>query len=216
MKNIGIAIIVALTPYSGAIAQQSEAASLSTCRVISDSLQRLTCYDNLADVTFAAPEASGGSEVVESPNTEGASNTSWTLVERADPISGTDTSYAYIDASNQINGSDSPESLVLNCDGEGSFWLSMWTSGHIGSGRRNRVNVEYRWGENEPIEENWNASTSGNAAFLPKGYNDFMAGLREGGRLAFRWEDYRGSPSASVWEDVQLDENAEFVLGGCG
>ena len=66
-----------------------------------------------------------------------------------------------------------------------------------------------------PIEENWNSSTDGNAAFLPIGYNDFMAGLREGGRLAFRWVNYQGSPSASVWEDVQLDETAEFALSGC-
>lgn len=220
MKNIGIAIVVALTPYSGATAQESEAASLSSCRAISDSLQRLTCYDNLADVTLAAPEASEGSEVVESPNTEVAGNTTWTLVERADPISGADTSAVFIVASNQVNGSDSPEALMLGCDGDGSYWLSIITSGHIGSGGAYSVSVEYRWGENEPIEENWNSSTTGNGAFLPKVYDgsmsgDFMSGLREGGRLAFRWEDFRGSPSASVWDDVQLDENAEFVLGGC-
>ena len=216
MKNTCIAIIVALTSYSGAMAQESEAASLSSCRAISDSLQRLTCYDNLADVTIAAPEASEDSDVAESPNAEVAGSAPWTLAEQADPISGADTSFAFIDASNQLNGSDSPESLVLRCDGDGSFRLSIWTSGHIGSGgSRNRISVEYKWGENEPIEENWNAATNGNAAFLPKGYNDFMSGLRDGGRLAFRWEDYRGSANASIWEDVQLDENAEFVLRGC-
>ena len=133
MRNTYIAMMIALTPYSGAIAQESEAASISSCRAISDSLQRLTCYDNLADVTFAAPEVSEGGEVVESTDTEVASNTPWTLVERADPISGADTSFAYIDATDKLSGSDSPESLVLACDGDGSLRLSMWTSGYIGS-----------------------------------------------------------------------------------
>lgn len=215
MKKTSIALAFVLTPYSGAMAQQSEASSLSSCRAISDSLLRLTCYDNLEDGTPAAPEVSEDSDVEERPNTEVAGSAPWTLVERADPISGADTSFAYTDASNQLNGSDSPESLVLTCDGDGSFWLTMWTSGYIGSGRRDRISVEYRWGENEPIEENWRASTSGKTAYLPKGYNDFLSGLREGGKLAFRWEDYRGSVTASVWEDIQLDENAEFVLSGC-
>lgn len=84
MKNTCIAIIVALTSYSGAMAQESEAAKLSSCRAISDSLQRLTCYDNLADVTFSEPEASEDSDAAEGPNTEVAGSAPWTLAERAD------------------------------------------------------------------------------------------------------------------------------------
>lgn len=119
-----------------------------------------------------------------------------------------------LDASDMRNGPASPEFMMLECDGEGGYVLYIGTMGYIGSSG-NRMSVTYRWDDNEPITECWNGSISGKAAFLPNSCRDFIAGLREGGELAFQWVDFRGGRYASVWNNVRLDENAEFILNGC-
>lgn len=39
--------------------------------------------------------------------------------------------------------------------------------------------------------------------------------LASGGSLVVKWSDYNGSPSASVWDNIVLSEQAIYVLNGC-
>lgn len=168
-----------------------------------DTVARLACYDE--NTGFRV-------EVDQSGFTDDASGSDWILEEQTDLVRGAITSYVFLEA-DQREFRDSPQALFLRCDGEGSFEVVVSTTGFIGSS--DRIQVTYRWNDDEPVSERWNSSTNGKAAFLPRGYRDFMSGLEAGGRLAFEWLDYRGGSSAAVWENVVLDDSARYILGGC-
>ena len=184
---------------------------LLTCQSIANNTERLSCYDALTDIN-AAPSDEVDPQTA--ANSESQVST-WTLIEHIDAISGENWSRAYVDAISRIGGNDAPEYLMLQCDGKGGFDLFIGTTGYIGN-RRDRTRVEYRWADNSATSETWNGSTSGKAAFLPKSYRDFMAGLMEGGELVFRWFDYRGVGTSASWSNLELDHNAKFVMDGCG
>ena len=190
-------------------AQSIPEADIATCGAIENNVQRLSCFDAITatlDTDMEAPDEDQISEPV--------AVTTWVFTENEDPIDGTNTSRAFVDADRQLNGRDSPDFLMIRCDGTGGFDLFIGTQGYIG-GRRDGVAMEYRWGDNTPISERWSDSTNGTAAFLPSSYRDFLSGLRAGGELVVRWQDYRGNSYASRWDNVQLDDNADFILNGC-
>lgn len=211
-----------LTVASGANAQFIPIDDLASCKAVEDSLARLTCYDDLA-ASVAVPDIQGESSQEENSETvEKAAEdddsplaTAWTLTESTDSISGNNISRAYLDADSRRGGNAAPEFFMLQCDGEGGADVFMGTSGYLGN-LRGRTTVEYRWADKAPVSERWAGSTTGKAAFLPSGYRDFRAGLENGGSLSFRWFDYRGSQSSATWNNIQLDENAKYVLSGCG
>lgn len=172
---------------------------LTICHDIRVDSARLSCYDTQSNYV-APPQA--------------ISAKSWIFTDREDPVTGKDNSSATLTSDTKHNGRDSPEAIVIRCDGDGGYELYIRTSGYIGS-TDDRVPVTYRWNDRPPVSERWPESTSGSAAFLPRGYRDFLSGLREGGELAFQWQDYRGGRYASTWSNVRLDENAQYILNGC-
>lgn len=200
-RTLILSISIASAPLSLPATELSEQAleQLKICHEYEQSSARLTCYDTQSE--YIAPEPK-------------PAPSAWVFIERSDPVTGDNTSYVYLGADVQHNGRDSPSEIIVRCDGDGDYDLYVRADGYIG-GNRGRVLVTYRWGENEPIVERWNDSTTGKAAFLPNGYRDFLAGLRTGGELAFQWEDFRGTRYASTWSNIQLDENVEYILGGC-
>jgi hypothetical protein len=221
MKSTALTALC-LTVASGANAQFMPIDDLTSCKRVEDSLARLTCYDDLAGrvaVSDTQDESTPeeNDETVEEASREDDSPlaTAWTLLESADSISGNDISRAYLDSDSRRGGNAAPEFFMLSCDGDGGVSIYMGTTGYIGN-MRSRTSVEYRWGDNDPVSERWEGSTNGKAAFLPDGYRDFRSGLESGGELAFRWFDYNGSQSSAIWNKIQLDDNAMFVLSGCG
>lgn len=211
-----------LTVASGANAQFMPIEDLTSCQRVEDSLARLTCYDDLAgSVAVSDPQDEStpeeNAETVEEAARDDDSPlaTAWTFVEFTDSISGNNISRAYLDADSRSGGNAAPEFFMLSCDGDGGASVFMGTMGYIGN-MRARTSVVYRWGDNDPVSERWAGSTNGKAAFLPNGYRDFRSGLESGGELVFRWFDYNGSQSSAIWNNIQLDDNARFVLSGCG
>lgn len=179
---------------------------------VDDPFSRLSCYDLQTGFAVGGEETESSTSNATTKSDDPVVDTKkWELIEAKDPVRGTNTSRAYLEA-DDIGSQDAPVIVVLQCNGEGGHDIYVWTEGYLGG---DNVRVTYRWGEDEPISERWGGGTSGKSAFLPKGYRDFRNGLEAGGRLAFEWRDFRGARSASVWNNVQLDENAQFILDGC-
>lgn len=221
MKNTFLTALC-LTVASSADAQSLVVGDLASCKRVEDSLARLTCYDDLADSVAVSdkqdestPEENGETVEEATGGDDSPLATAWTLVESTDSISGNNISRAYLDADSRRGGNSAPDFFMLSCDGDGGASVFMGTTGYIGN-LRARTSVEYRWGDNDPVSERWAGSTNGKAAFLPDGYRDFRSGLESGGELVFRWFDYNGSQSSATWNNIQLDDNARFVLNGCG
>lgn len=202
-----ILILPSLTLATMAVSQQNPCHEF-----VEDPFSRLSCYDSQTGFSVDGSETESSTSSAASTDEDPIlSANTWELIEATDPVRGTNTSRAYLDADN-VGSQDAPVVMVLQCDGNGGHDIYLWTEGYLGG---DRIRVTYRWAENEPISERWLNGTSGKSAFLPKGYRDFRSGLEKGGRLAFEWLDFRGARSVSVWNDVQLDDNARFILDGC-
>lgn len=213
MQRLLILAMISGLPAT-ANAQFIPADEIAECQAIENNVQRLSCFDGLSVGNLNAADEDDTTIASEEGETDVSRSIPWTRVNSSDPLTGADTSRVYINASRKLNGQESPEYLMIQCDGEGGSDLFIGTTGYIGS-LRDSVPVEYRWAEDSPISERWQGSTNGKAAFLPRSFNDFMSGLKEGGELVFRWQDFRGTPYSAIWNNVQLDSTAEYVLNGC-
>ena len=192
-KSLSIFAIVTCFLASSALAQEQA----NACHDESNSTLRLKCYDEQTNY------------VIEETDKE----TSWIFIENFDSINDKDTSRVYMEA-NQTQGSDAIGALLLRCDGAGGFDTILLSNGYLGA-RNDRIPVTYRWNDDKAISERWSESTDGKAAFLPSGYKDFLSGIKQGGKLILRVEDYRGNRYTSTFDHVSLDDNAKFIMSGC-
>lgn len=166
---------------------------------------RLACYDTalgfVAEVESAPASTSGG----------------WQFVEQEDDFSNQNTSFVFLRSDRAGDTfSDSPSQLIVRCNGSGGSEVFMASNGYIGA-RNNRIPVRYRFGEDRPVSENWNESTNGTAAFLPRGYQDFLTGLASRQDFIFEITDFRGSRYSASFDGLSVNaEMLDFVLSGCG
>lgn len=140
----------------------------------------------------------------------------WRLVEDTDDFSGKNTSFAILESDKiGLSITDAPIAAFVRCDGDGGYYAYVLSGGYIGA-RRGRMPVRYKFGEDEPVSERWNESTSGKAAFLPEGYRDFLSGLQGGEDFLFEITDYRGGTYSARFEGAGSGRDAlDFVFGGC-
>ena len=213
MFSVLSVVIVAVALPAISHAQNAITGQMVICRNTDNNVQRLSCYDNmtLGGETSNEPSISAVEDVEE---VTARDVSAWLYTESQDPISDKDTSSVRLGRSRVISGSnDAPSALFIRCLGNGQSEIFVTSSGYIGDVRG--VPMEYRWAGGNPVSERWSGSTNGTSAFLPSGFRDFRSGLAEGGGLVIRWEDFRGSRSSAEWDNVVLNSQAEFVLGGC-
>ena len=179
------------------LAAEEENDTYNPCHSLLDNDSRLYCYDK--QTNFEGNPAKSVS--------------SWVKREQMDPLTDAETSLVYLEPKSQ-SGEDAPDYFIIHCNREGGANIYMETDGFIGSS--DRIQVSYRWAGGEVVNERWLSSTTGKGAFLPAGYKDFRSGLEKGGDLVFEWTDFRGSRSQASWSEVSLNEDAKYVLNGCG
>ncbi len=175
------------------------------CLEIENSLARLACYDLAFDYSQAEEEI---------PDTSQSGG--WQFVEQEDQFSNQNTSFVVL-RSDQAGRSfsDAPAELYIRCNGSGGYEAFVASNGYIGA-RNDRIPVRFRFGDDPPVSESWNESTSGTAAFLPRGYRDFLAGLETRQNFVFEITDYRGSRYSAEFDGLAInDDLLEFVLNGC-
>lgn len=147
-----------------------------------------------------------------SENADEGTKDRWVFVAKTDDFSDKDASYVILSAEPPIR-SDAPEAIIVRCDGRGGYDTLVITNGYIGA-RDERVPVRYRFGDSDPISERWIESTSGKAAFLPDGYQDFRKKLASGEDFIFEVTDFRGNRSKSSFKNAK-SEKLDFVMKGC-
>ncbi|PIV76333.1 MAG: hypothetical protein COW55_01930 [Rhodobacteraceae bacterium CG17_big_fil_post_rev_8_21_14_2_50_65_11] len=182
-----------------------EAGVAVACLQMQTDVLRLACYDTalgfVAEVESAPASTSGG----------------WQFVEQEDDFTNQNTSFVFLRSDRAGDTfSDAPSQLVLRCDGSGGSEVFVTSNGYIGA-RNDRIPVRFRFGEDRPVTENWNESTNGTAAFLPRGYQDFRNGLATRQDFIFEITDFRGSRYSASFDGLSVNaEMLEFVLSGCG
>lgn len=176
----------------------------AACLSIQNDTLRLACYDT--SLGYEPME-------VETPATTSGG---WQFVSQEDDFTNQDTSYVFLRSDQAGNTfSDAPSQLVVRCDGNGGSEIFVVANGYIGA-RNDSIPVRFRFGDEPPVSEQWNESTSGTAAFLPRGYRDFRAGLATRQDFIFEITDYRGSRYSAEFDGLAVnDDMLEHVLSGC-
>ena len=132
----------------------------------------------------------------------------WEYFEEDNPLTGKPDSWANFlskKPTTENSGLSYPMILFVSCL-EGQFSISVDTDEYMGRGR---LRVRYRADENEPITENWVASSDGIVMFLPPSYKDFEKSLNTAQTIAMEFQDYRGVVYRTLF--VNLDENRNNV-----
>lgn len=178
--------------------------ALQDCLAVENRLSRLACYDEV--LGYEDPGSQSSSTV-----TGG-----WVFVESEDDFTNRNTSFVMLESDRAgVPMTDAPVQIIARCDGNGGNEIFVVAGGYIGA-RNDRIPVRYRFGDDPPINENWNESTNGTAAFLPRGYADFRTGLDTLQDFIFEITDYRGSRYSAAFEGVGVNADMlEYVLGGC-
>jgi hypothetical protein len=182
---------------------------IEKCLNFTDDDLRLACYDEKA-----------GFEVSDNSVEDASSDPyeefkGWIFSENTDAFSGKDTSGVYLaaDLLAESYGDDEPVGIVIRCDGEGGSDLFVVSGGYLNS---DSVRVRYKFGDDEPVSEIWDASTDGKIAFLPSGYKDFLSGIISEKNFIFEVEDYNGSKAMATFNGTDKGiEKRNFVLNGC-
>lgn len=200
--------IIAGTAMAQTVAQDTIPDELApdgmACLSIQNDTLRLACYDTALGyepVEAIAPSTTSGG---------------WRFVSQEDEFTNQNTSYVFL-LSDRANDtfSDAPSRLVVRCDGSGGSEIFVVSNGYIGA-RNDSIPVRFRFGEDSPVSEQWNESTSGSAAFLPRGYRDFRAGLETRQDFIFEITNYRGSRFNAGFDGLSVNEDMlEYVLAGC-
>lgn len=202
---------VLLIATGSALAQVSEdpeamvaVEQAGACLSIQGDTLRLDCYDTALGFERAEPSPSN------------SISGGWQFVAQEDDFTNQNTSYVFLRSDRAGETfSDAPAQLVVRCDGSGGSEIFVVANGYIGA-RNDQIPVRYRFGENAPVSERWNESTSGTAAFLPRGYQDFRTGLATRQSFIFEITDYRGSRYSAEFDGVSVNEDMlEYVLSGC-
>ena len=170
------------------------------CLTVFDDKVRLECYDKIYGYKVTST-ASG--------------NSLWIFRENIDPFNDKNVSFMTLlaDAGSQ-SGSDAPELVILSCDGNGSYFVSVKSDGFLNS---EHVTVRYRFDGEELIEENWRPFADGTGAVGGK-YKDkalrFETKLTTGKDFIFQVTDYRGVSNMARFKNSK-DPNFDVILNGC-
>jgi hypothetical protein len=204
-------ILLSLFLFSILAATNSNAGieELDHCTALADDANRLSCYDAAAD--FSKP---GEAENTRSDNTSEVYSGGWEFSEHRDAFSNKETSMVILesDAVGETM-SDKPALTIIRCDGKGSKEVIVRTHGYLGS---DRIRVRYKFGDNDPILERWSPSTSGQAVFLPRGYKDFLKGIKTGESFIFEVTDFQGSRAMAEFINADKGkDDRDYVLNGC-
>lgn len=204
MRTILTLIFAILTNSSVA---EEPVSTLQSCIDISNSKERLACYDKLAGYKSEVDE------FLERLNAnKDYSKSKWSFVAQMDDFTDKDTSYMYLQSSVlSRQGADAPKTVFVRCDGKGSYDVYILSEGYWG-GDTNVV--RYRFDDEQAHQETWNGSTDGKAVFVKWIPGIFSRTLATGKSFILEVKDYRGSRSQARFNNNK-DERLEKIFEGC-
>ena len=184
------------------------------CVKVTNAIERLVCFDEAYEaVTNIGTSAAGQTgDDVTTPSTSALSN--WRFQKNIDSFTDSNKSYLALERiSGSMRGSDAPDTLILRCDGEGSFDIYMVVDGYIGN---DAAKVRYRFEGKDAVSSSWDISVDGKAVFdVPwTKPGKFVLELLSGNDFLFEVTDYRGVKNSAEF-DNSLDPNFDYILSGC-
>ncbi|MCZ6476065.1 MAG: type VI secretion system-associated protein TagO [Gammaproteobacteria bacterium] len=190
-------VVLALFPFT--VCAQSEQ-GMAQCVAITNSLDRLACYDEQAiSLGFEVTAL-----IVIEPGTWAVSEVSNTA---ADPSSVTITSTAVSGTSSEGDAI----SMVIRCRRKKTDLYVRWED-YLGSWAYVRTRV----GDDDLGTRQWNLSTDGQSTFYPRGAVNFIENVIEAGRVEFEVTPYVKTAVIVVFDTSELGDAIGPLREACG
>lgn len=197
-------VIVAWCP----VARADDLPNLSrviVCKLITDDLERLHCYDRaLSEAPAGAPSQS----MPESANAARFAEGSWQVSEGKSPTDGTPTLTAVLEA---LGGK---AALILRCQRQRTE-VYVTVQSYVGAAQP--LPVTYTINDGPPIETRWLPAQEGNALFVPTSTAaiDFVRALPEQGTLSLTVHDFIGRGQQLQYKLGPVTELRDKIAASC-
>lgn len=187
------------------------------CAAIESAVERLDCFDRLAESLDPMPVESADSEEdllgglgLETPTSTMIAG--WEVVARDDPMDDSRTvTIAKVAESGVNRMGDSPAMLVRCRSGRTELFID-WGD-YLGNGS---AVVTFRVGEDDPEREPWTISTDSRASFMPGEVREYVLGkLLNAERFVARVTPYSESPVTAIFALDGFSTAITPVLEAC-
>ncbi len=201
--------VLALCPFT--VYAQSDQA-MAQCAAITDSLERLACYDEQAislglEVTALKLIEPGTLTVSTDVNTVADASTEPSAEPSAEPSVVTVTSYAVSGTSSEGDAI----SMVIRCRRNETDLYVRWQD-YLGSWAYVRTRV----GDDDRGRRQWNLSADGHSSYYPRGTENLILDVIEAGSVEFEITPYVKELVTAVFDLSELGDAIVPLREACG
>lgn len=195
---------IALVGASFAVfAQSVPDKEIAQCSVKTSTVERITCFDDLAKRHSLAPSVN---------NTTPATKTKWRTLTKADPLTDRPTYTAMLIADSGVGVYRDPIALLVRCQGNKTEAYIDWSS-FLGM---DYARTTYRVDKQPAKTSNWGTSTDHKAAFFPSSPVAFLKQLANSTSFVANVTPYDESPITAVFDTTGAADALADIRKGCG
>lgn len=201
MKTKGIiATLILLTPLVASAAIEDKQVAL--CASMSSAVERLACYDAIAEANNLAPKT------VATPN---VGSGKWSTSTSTDPLTDKSIYIAMLDASSGRGRFGDSINLVVRCDkGQTDFYINWET--FLGT---ESISITHRIGRAKAVKSSWVVSTDHKSSFFPRSPVAALKAMIETDSFVANVTPYSESPITATFDTSGAGEALKEIRTAC-
>ncbi|MBL4761258.1 MAG: hypothetical protein JKY93_00995 [Gammaproteobacteria bacterium] len=207
-KNYAITFIAMLASLPVNAAELKH--SVATCAILEGDLERLECYDTLAEdnkldkpqtvnTTVNAIQKDDNWQAL--VGMEPPKPSKWSVNEKSNPIDDSQSVYLHLKADSGKSRRDDIVTMLIRCKSNKTELMLTW---HDFLGRN--VDVLTRIGNEKARTKRWSVSTDSKATFHPTGTIAFIKQMEKYNKLLAQVTPYSESPITAIFDTTGLSE----------
>ncbi|NRP12291.1 hypothetical protein XMM379_001354 [Aliiroseovarius sp. xm-m-379] len=211
MKQVLLASVMLLVSHP-ALAKNSAESEIAACAAQRGSLERLQCYDDLAEALNL-----NGPQTAEVTGVEGNTG-KWDIREKINPIDDSKTVVLALEAETGQNRWGNKVGLVIRCQSNKTEMYIVWND-YLGNDGTYDNEVKYvltRIGDAKSETEKWGLSTDSKATFTPGSPIPRLKKMVKSDSFVAQTTPYNESPVTAVFNISGLEAALSPVMKTCG
>lgn len=186
---------------SAAIASVSDT-SIATCSAVKDEVQRLSCFDRMADDAGLAPKTTP-------TKNEGAGK--WHTATKTDPLTDKSIFTAVLVSESGKGRLGERVSMIVRCSKETTDLFVNWSS-FIGT---DNTTVTYRVGQSKAVTKSWQISTDHTSTFYPGSPVKMLKEMTLADRFIVNVTPYSENPVTAIFDVSGAESAFTDIRKGC-
>lgn len=202
MKIVAVVFLFLLFPNIPAMAKTDIEKDIARCAVMEGDLERLSCYDSIAESEGLAGPQSEPSTV--------SGKGQWEVSIKTNPIDDSKTVVLALRADSGKSKWGKPVSMIVRCKSNKTELYISWND-YLG----NTARVLTRIGSKEAVRKEWHLSTNSQATFYPRETISFIREMMKADKLVAQVTPYNENPVTAVFDTAGLRKAIEPLRETC-